>query len=96
MAVRLGSADAEGRPQRRPLEKTVPRPSSVVADDKLAGQNQARWQVMWIAATGRLSIAMIARRLGLAGQSVQRVADAIVPTATRPSNPTPTISTRHY
>ena len=33
---------------------------------------------MWIAATGRLSVAMIARRLGLARQSVQRVADAIV------------------
>jgi|SRR6185312_2329625 len=45
---------------------------------KLAGQTQARWQVMWIAATGRLSVAMIARRLGLARQSVQRVADAIV------------------
>jgi DNA-binding MarR family transcriptional regulator len=45
---------------------------------KLAGQTQARWQVMWIAATGRFSVAMIARRLGLARQSVQRVADAIV------------------
>jgi DNA-binding MarR family transcriptional regulator len=45
---------------------------------KLAGQTQARWQVMWIAATGRLSVAMIARRLGLARQSVRRVADAIV------------------
>jgi DNA-binding MarR family transcriptional regulator len=48
------------------------------ATAKLAGQTQARWQVMWIAATGRLSVAMIARRLGLARQSVQRVADAIV------------------
>ncbi len=45
---------------------------------KLAGQSQARWQVMWIAATGRLSVAMIARRLGLARQSIQRIADAIV------------------
>jgi DNA-binding MarR family transcriptional regulator len=45
---------------------------------KLAGQTQARWQMMWIAATGRLSVAMIARRLGLTRQSVQRVADAIV------------------
>src|ERR1700722_2422353 len=45
---------------------------------KLAGQTQARWQVMWIAATGRLSVATIARRLGLTRQSVQRVADAIV------------------
>jgi DNA-binding MarR family transcriptional regulator len=45
---------------------------------KVAGQTQARWQVMWIAATGRLSVAMIARRLGLTRQSVQRVADEIV------------------
>ena len=45
---------------------------------KLAGQTQARWQVMWTAATGQLSVAMIARRLGLARQSVQRVADEIV------------------
>ena len=48
------------------------------ATAKLAGQTQARWQVMWIAATGRLSVPMIARRLGLARQSVQRVADEIV------------------
>jgi DNA-binding MarR family transcriptional regulator len=45
---------------------------------KLAGQTQARWQLMWIAATGRFSVAMIARRLGLTRQSVQRVADEIV------------------
>lgn len=45
---------------------------------KLAGQTQARWQVMWTAASGRLSVAMIARRLGITRQSVQRVADAIV------------------
>ncbi len=45
---------------------------------RLAGQTQARWQVMWIATTGRLSVAMVARRLGLTRQSVQRVADAIV------------------
>jgi DNA-binding MarR family transcriptional regulator len=45
---------------------------------KRAGQTQARWQVMWIAATGRFSVAMIARRLGITRQSVQRVADAIV------------------
>jgi DNA-binding MarR family transcriptional regulator len=42
------------------------------------GQTQARWQVMWIAATGRMSVSSIARRLGLARQSVQRVADAVV------------------
>lgn len=45
---------------------------------KLAGQTQARWQVMWTAASGQLSVAMIARRLGITRQSVQRVADAIV------------------
>jgi DNA-binding MarR family transcriptional regulator len=33
---------------------------------------------MWIAATGRLGVAMIARRIGLTRQSVQRVADEIV------------------
>jgi DNA-binding MarR family transcriptional regulator len=45
---------------------------------KLAGQTQARWQVMSVASAGRLSVAMIARRLGLTRQSVQRVADEIV------------------
>jgi DNA-binding MarR family transcriptional regulator len=45
---------------------------------RLAGQTQARWQLMSVAAGGRLSVAMIARRLGLTRQSVQRVADEIV------------------
>jgi DNA-binding MarR family transcriptional regulator len=45
---------------------------------QVAGQTQARWHVMWMAASGHLSVAMIARRLGLARQSVQRTADAIV------------------
>ena len=45
---------------------------------KLAGQTQARWQVMSVATAGRLSVAMIARRLGLTRQCVQRVADEIV------------------
>jgi DNA-binding MarR family transcriptional regulator len=44
----------------------------------LTGQTQARWQVMWTAAAGTLTVAMIARRLGLARQSVQRTADVIV------------------
>ena len=48
------------------------------ATARAAGQTQARWQVMWIAAAGHLSVAMIARRLGLARQSVQRTADVIV------------------
>jgi DNA-binding MarR family transcriptional regulator len=45
---------------------------------QVAGQTQARWHVMWMAASGQLSVAMIARRLGLTRQSVQRTADAIV------------------
>jgi DNA-binding MarR family transcriptional regulator len=45
---------------------------------KLAGQTQARWQVMSVASAGQLSVAMIARRLGITRQSVQRVADEIV------------------
>lgn len=45
---------------------------------KVAGQTQARWQVMWIAATGRLTVATTARRLGLTRQSVQRIADTLV------------------
>jgi DNA-binding MarR family transcriptional regulator len=45
---------------------------------KLAGQTQARWQVMSVASAGQFSVAMIARRLGITRQSVQRVADEIV------------------
>jgi DNA-binding MarR family transcriptional regulator len=45
---------------------------------RMEGQTQARWQVMWVAETGRLSVPSIARRLGLARQSVQRVADELV------------------
>lgn len=45
---------------------------------QVAGQTQARWHVMWMAASGHFSVAMIARRLGLTRQSVQRTADAIV------------------
>lgn len=58
------------------LTAVLRREGEVIA--KLAGQTQARWQVMWIAATGRFSVAMIARRLGLTRQSVQRVADGLV------------------
>jgi DNA-binding MarR family transcriptional regulator len=53
-------------------------PAKASRSPSFAGQTQARWQVMWIAATGRFSVATVARRLGLARQSVQRVADAIV------------------
>lgn len=48
------------------------------ATARSAGQTQSRWQTMWIAGTGRFSVATIARRLGLTRQSVQRTADALV------------------
>jgi DNA-binding MarR family transcriptional regulator len=40
-----------------------------------AGQTQARWQVMWIAAAGGLTVPAIARRLGVTRQNVQRIAN---------------------
>lgn len=43
-----------------------------------AGQTQARWQVMWIAATGGLTVPAIARRLGVTRQNVQRIAHELV------------------
>jgi DNA-binding MarR family transcriptional regulator len=42
------------------------------------GQTQARWQVMWIAATGGLTVPTIARRLGVTRQNVQRIAHELV------------------
>ena len=45
---------------------------------RTVGQTQARWQVMWIAATGQLTVPSIARRLGTSRQNVQRIADEIV------------------
>jgi DNA-binding MarR family transcriptional regulator len=42
-----------------------------------AGQSSARWQVMAGAEDGATTVATIARRLGLARQSVQRVADVL-------------------
>jgi len=43
-----------------------------------AGQTQLRWQVMWTAATGQLTVPDIARRPGRSRQAVQRVADQLV------------------
>lgn len=44
----------------------------------LAGQTQARWQVLWVIAEGeRLTVPQVARRLGLARQSVQRVVNEL-------------------
>jgi DNA-binding MarR family transcriptional regulator len=42
------------------------------------GQTQARWQVMWIAAAGGLTVPAIARRLGVTRQNVQRIANDLV------------------
>jgi DNA-binding MarR family transcriptional regulator len=42
-----------------------------------AGQTSARWQVLAGAEDGPTTVATIARRLGLARQSVQRVADVL-------------------
>lgn len=41
------------------------------------GLTQARWQTLWIADTGHLSVPQIARRLGVSRQSVQRVANEL-------------------
>ena len=50
------------------------------AGDQLAapaGQSSARWQVLAAAENGPATVAQIARMLGLARQSVQRVADLL-------------------
>src|SRR5579859_5648968 len=44
---------------------------------KPAGQTSARWQVLAGAEHAPMTVAQIARRLGLARQSVQRVADVL-------------------
>jgi DNA-binding MarR family transcriptional regulator len=54
-----------------------------------AGQTQARWQVMWIASTGQLTVPSIARRLGITRQSVQPVADELVKEALASFQPNP-------
>lgn len=43
-----------------------------------AGQTQARWQVLSAASAEPKTVPQIARRLGIARQSVQRVADLLV------------------
>jgi DNA-binding MarR family transcriptional regulator len=44
---------------------------------KSVGQSGARWKVLSAGSVGGQTVAQIARRLGLARQSVQRVADAL-------------------
>lgn len=41
------------------------------------GQTQARWQVMSAASGASLTVAQIARRLGVSRQNVQRIADLL-------------------
>lgn len=45
---------------------------------KTIGQTQARWQLLSVVSDGARTVAQIARRLGLARQSVQRTADQVV------------------
>jgi len=42
------------------------------------GQTQARWQVMSAASAASLTVAQVGRRLGIARQNVQRIADLLV------------------
>ncbi|MBB2670500.1 UNVERIFIED_ORG: DNA-binding MarR family transcriptional regulator [Rhizobium esperanzae] len=52
----------------------------IAAGDRLAkpaGQTSARWQVLAAARRGDMSVAQIARALGLARQGVQRLADVL-------------------
>jgi DNA-binding MarR family transcriptional regulator len=44
----------------------------------VAGQTQARWQVLSAASDGARSVPQIARRLGVTRQNVQRIADGLV------------------
>ena len=54
-----------------------------------AGQTQARWQVLWIAANGPLSVPALGRRLGVTRQSVQRIANALVDEGLATFDPNP-------
>ncbi|MBN1527582.1 MAG: MarR family transcriptional regulator [Thermoleophilaceae bacterium] len=44
----------------------------------VAGQTQARWQLLSVASTGDATVSHAARRLGVSRQAVQRVADLLV------------------
>jgi DNA-binding MarR family transcriptional regulator len=43
----------------------------------IAGQSQARWQVLSVLSQGEWTVPRIARRLGITRQAVQRVVDAL-------------------
>jgi DNA-binding MarR family transcriptional regulator len=53
------------------------------------GLTQARWQTMWIAATGQLTVPQIARRLGVSRQNVQRVVNDLVAEGQATYSPNP-------
>lgn len=54
--------------------------SEAIARDVGGGQTVARWHVMSVVSESPLTVPQIARRLGLARQSVQRVVDDLVAT----------------
>ena len=58
------------------LEGTSRRTSESIA--AMAGQTTARWHVLSVLSTAPATVATVARRLGLARQSVQRVADGLL------------------
>jgi DNA-binding MarR family transcriptional regulator len=53
------------------------------------GQTQARWQVMNAASVASLTVAQIARRLGVTRQNVQRIADLLVQEGSAMFEPNP-------
>jgi DNA-binding MarR family transcriptional regulator len=53
------------------------------------GLTQARWQTMWVAATGQLTVPQIARRLGVSRQNVQRVVNDLVTEGQATYSPNP-------
>jgi len=53
------------------------------------GQSQARWQVLSAASAEPKTIPQIARRLGVARQNVQRIADLLVAEGLASSSPNP-------
>ncbi|WP_414475275.1 MarR family winged helix-turn-helix transcriptional regulator [Microvirga sp. M2] len=56
---------------------------------KPLGQSSARWQVLAAASHGALSVAQVARVLGMSRQGVQRVADLLVESGLAEYQPNP-------
>lgn len=53
------------------------------------GQTQARWLVLSVASAGSLTVAQIARRLGVTRQNVQRIANLLVDDGSATFEPNP-------